>query len=92
MTGAAPLYIAPGDVVELWLKEGEHGWEPALGGWTVRHLSYAQKRNEPIPEPFWHMAERRVEAAWRHYSGIIVFGGIALFLLVFVLLVKFQNH
>ncbi|WP_027409123.1 hypothetical protein [Anoxybacteroides tepidamans] len=91
IVGAAPLYMARGDVVEVWLKQGKMGWEPVLGGWTVRHLSYAPKRIEPIREPFWHTITRHVQAGWRHHSDAIMFCSVVLFLLIFVLLVNFKG-
>ncbi|ANB57104.1 hypothetical protein GFC29_1150 [Anoxybacillus sp. B7M1] len=89
--GSVPLSVAVGDVVEVWLKQGKRGWEPALGRWTVRHLSYAEKRSEPIPEPFLHMAERYIKTSWRYHSGGMVWGGVIFFLFVFVLFVKLFN-
>lgn len=60
-TGGERMDIAVEDVVEIWLVEGEYGWEPVLGGNTVKHIKYADEdsRTEPIPEPFLHFIERK---------------------------------
>ncbi len=84
-SGGKPLNIAVGDVIEIWLKKGEVGWEPSFDGYTVNHLKYAKKRSEPIPEPFAHRIQRRFHEAWSHHSDLIVLLGIILFLVVFVM-------
>jgi hypothetical protein len=84
-SGGQPMNIAVGDVIEIWLKKGEVGWEPSFDGYTVNHLKYAKKRSEPIPEPFAHMIQRHFHEAWSHHSDLIVLLGIILFLVVFVI-------
>jgi hypothetical protein len=85
-SGAKRMDIAVGDVVEIWLKKGKYGWEPALSGNTVKHIKYAENRKEPIPEPFWHSIKRNVRNVWLRYSSAAVLTGILAFLFTFVLL------
>jgi hypothetical protein len=85
-SGAKRMDIAVGDVIEIWLKKEEYGWEPALSGNTMKHIKYVENRKEPIPEPIWHFIKRIVSIAWSRYSSVIVWSGIIIFLLVVVLI------
>jgi hypothetical protein len=85
--GAKRMDIAVGDVIEIWLKKGEYGWEPALSGNTMKHIKYVKNRKEPIPEPFWHSIKRNVRNVWLRYSSVTTWIGILAFLFTFVLLV-----
>lgn len=71
--GGKRVGIAVNDEIEIWLKKGEYGLEPALGGYTVKHLKYADEREEPIKEPLTHVFNRKLHEAWSNYSGLIVF-------------------
>ncbi|WP_010093881.1 hypothetical protein [Ornithinibacillus scapharcae] len=59
--GGKRVDIAVHDVVTLWLKRGEFGWEPVLGGESVNHIEYHQDRVEHIPEPFVHSVMRGLD-------------------------------
>jgi hypothetical protein len=85
-SGAKRMDIAVGDVIEIWLKKGEYGWEPALSGNAVRHLEHVENSKEPIPEPFWHSIKRNVHNVWLRYPSAAVLTGILAFLFAFVLL------
>jgi hypothetical protein len=86
-SGTKRMDIAVDDVIEIWLKKGEYGWEPALSGNTVKHIKYVENRKEPIPEPIWHSIKRNVHNVWLRYSSVTVLIGILVFLFTFVLLV-----
>jgi hypothetical protein len=44
MTGGVRIDVLVGDELELWLKKGQDGWEPALGGDTVHGIKLVQPR------------------------------------------------
>ncbi|WP_042149442.1 hypothetical protein [Paucisalibacillus sp. EB02] len=52
--GGARIDIAIGDVVTVWLSKGDYGWEPAMGGNSIKHLTYSENRVDYVPEPFLH--------------------------------------
>lgn len=81
-TGGERMDIAVGDVIEIWLVEGEHGWEPALGGNTVEHIKYAEERNEPIPEPFLHSIERKATSLFKEKLEVLVLLVLSLILIL----------
>jgi hypothetical protein len=85
-SGGKRMDIAVGDIIEIWLKKGEYGWEPALSGNTVKHIKYVENRKEPIPEPFWHSIKRNVRNIWLRHSSVTVWIGILVFLFTVVLL------
>ncbi|MFZ3578671.1 hypothetical protein [Virgibacillus sp. DJP39] len=78
MSGGAKMDIMAGDEIEIWLESIEGGWEPALGGDTVNHISYAEPRKEPIAEPFTHLLKRNIE----ENIELVILVGIMLFLLL----------
>lgn len=82
-TGGDRMDIAIGDIIEIWLAEGEHGWEPALGGNTVEHIKYAEDRNEPIPEPFLHSIERKATSLYKEKLEVLVLLVMS-FILIFI--------
>jgi len=81
-TGGDRMDIAVGDVIEIWLTEGEHGWEPALGGNTVEHIKYVEDRNEPIPEPFLHSIERKANTLFEDNLEVLVLLVLSLILIL----------
>jgi hypothetical protein len=81
-TGGDRMDIAVGDVIEIWLAEGEHGWEPALGGNTVEHIKYVEDRDEPIPEPFMHSAKRKVTTLYEDKLEVLVLLALSLILIL----------
>ncbi|MEH7886695.1 hypothetical protein V7654_20530 [Bacillus sp. JJ1609] len=85
-TGGERMDIAVGDVIEIWLVEGEYGWEPALGGNTVNHIKYAENRKEPIPEPFLHSIERKSSSLLKENTEALVL--VVLSLVLFLIVVK----
>ena len=74
--------ITINDVIEIWLEKGEYGWEPVLSGYSVEHIKYIEKRNEPIPEPFFHYMERTMATNIQYNLNGVVMIGIAFSLLV----------
>lgn len=85
-TGGARMDIAVGDVIEIWLTDGEYGLQPALGGNTVKHIKYTEVRNEPIPEPFLNLLQRKVSSYLMEYIEIIVLFILSLILLLIFIL------
>jgi len=85
-TGGERMDIAIGDVIEIWLVEGEYGWEPALGGNTVNHIKYAENRKEPIPVPFLHSIERKSSSLIKENTETLVM--VVLSLVLFLIVVK----
>lgn len=81
-TGGERMDIAVGDVIEIWLVEGEYGWEPALGGNTVNHIKYAESRKEPIPEPFWHSIGRKSSSLLKENTEALVLVILSIILLL----------
>ena len=71
-TGGKRVDIAAGDVIEVWLTEGDYGLEPALGGNTVEHVKYAEVRKEPIPEPLSHFLKRQLSHYLTKYIEAVV--------------------
>ncbi|MEH7441931.1 hypothetical protein V7201_06285 [Bacillus sp. JJ1122] len=84
-TGGERVDIAVGDIIEIWLVEGEYGWEPALGGNTVNHIKYAENREEPIPEPFLHSIERKTSSLLKENTEEIVLILLSLVLILIVI-------
>ncbi|MET1013663.1 MAG: hypothetical protein ABWX61_04040 [Paenisporosarcina sp.] len=74
--GGKPMDITVNDVIEIWLNKGQYGWEPVLSGYSVEHIKYINKRNEPIPEPFFHFMERTMESNIQHNTSAVVIIGI----------------
>ncbi|MBT2661733.1 hypothetical protein [Bacillus sp. ISL-45] len=81
-TGGERMDIAVGDVIEVWLTDGEHGLEPALGGNTVEHIKYAEIRKEPVPEPFLHQIQRKFSFYLAEYIEVFVLLILSLILLI----------
>ena len=81
-TGGERMDVAVGDVIEIWLKNGEYGLEPALGGNTVEHIKYADIRNEPVPEPFMHQIQRKFSFYLREYTEVYVLLILSIILLI----------
>jgi len=81
-SGGRRMDIAVGDIVEIWLKNGQYGWEPALSGETVKHIKYTKNRPEWIQEPFWHRVNRTTRELWQMHAGVMVSTGIVLSLSV----------
>ncbi|GMN99367.1 hypothetical protein PthstB1num2_14070 [Parageobacillus thermoglucosidasius] len=90
-SGAKRMDIAVGDVIEIWLKKGMYGWEPALSGNTVKHIKYVENRKEPISEPIWHSIKRNIRNVWLRHSSVTVWIGILVFLFTFVLFAWWKN-
>jgi hypothetical protein len=80
--GGKPMDITINDVIEIWLDKGEYGWEPVLLGYSVEHIIYIEKRNEPVPEPFFHFMERTKESTVQHNSSGVVIIGIVFSIVV----------
>ena len=70
--------ITVNDVIEIWLSEGEYGWEPVLSGDSVNHVKYVEDRTEPIPEPFLHSFIRIIKSGTQYNGNGIVITGIFL--------------
>jgi len=85
-SGAERVDIAVGDIVEIWLKSGPYGWEPAYSGETINHIKYVDKRPEWIKEPFWHWMKRVSRKFWTMHSASVVFWGIVISLSIIVLI------
>jgi hypothetical protein len=49
--GGKRMDISVGDVIEIWLEEGEHGLEPAVGGDSVNHIFYVEDRPVHFAQP-----------------------------------------
>jgi hypothetical protein len=84
--GGKRMDIAVNDEIEIWLEEGEYGWEPVLGGNSVTHHFYTNQRSEPIQEPFFHKLNRVMNAAFEVHTGSIVF--VSLLIILSLLLLK----
>jgi hypothetical protein len=82
--GGAKMDIVVGDKIEIWLKLGEDGWEPALGGETVNHVKFIEPRKEPIPEPIYNRAHRTI----KENLGYAIFVGLAVILLLLVIILQ----
>ena len=80
--GGKAMDITINDVIEIWLDKGEYGWEPVLSGNSVEHIKYIDKRNEPIPEPFFHYMERTMATNIQYNLSSVVMIGIAFSILV----------
>lgn len=85
-SGGERMDVAIGDVIEIWLTDGEYGLEPALGGNTVEHIKYTEDRNEPIPEPFLHFIERKYSSILN--ENVEAFVLTVLSLILFFIVVK----
>lgn len=79
--GGKGMDIAVGDVIELWLDVGEHGLEPALGGDSIQHIFYAEKRPVHFPEPITskalHVADSFLQDP-HTFGNIVVISGLIL--------------
>ncbi|MEN2767831.1 hypothetical protein [Ornithinibacillus xuwenensis] len=60
--GGKRMDIAKEDVIEIWLEEGDNGWEPAISGDSVHHIRYQEDRSEHIEEPFWNAFTRKLSS------------------------------
>lgn len=87
-TGGERMDIAVGDVIEVWLTDGEYGLEPALGGNTVEHIKYAEIRKEPMPEPFLHQIQRKISFYSVVYIEEFVLLVLSITLLIIFLLAR----
>ncbi|MFX3673337.1 MAG: hypothetical protein ACE3JQ_02655 [Paenisporosarcina sp.] len=76
--GGKRMDITVNDVIEVWLEDGETGWEPVLSGDSVNHIEYVKKRNEPISEPILHFFKRILESNIQSNGNGIVITGIFL--------------
>jgi hypothetical protein len=76
--------IVINDVIEVWLKQGELGWEPALGMYTLEHVKSVLNRTEPIPEPYLHFFKRKLISALSNHAPFFVLA--SLIVLVFVII------
>ena len=85
-TGGKFMDITVNDVIEIWLEEGNYGWEPVVSGDSVRHIEYVENRNEPIAEPPLDFLERKVESRIEHNPNSIVITGIifTIFILCYI--------
>jgi hypothetical protein len=70
MTGSARIDVVVGDELELWLKKGQDGWEPSLGGDTVQGIKLVQPR-EATAVPL--TTSERMYELWHAYWVPIVF-------------------
>jgi len=78
--GGKGMDIAVGDIIEVWLVDGEFGIEPAIGGDSIEHIVYVEERpthySEPISSRALHLAGSFLRNP--HTSGnIVVISGIA---------------
>ncbi len=87
--GGSRMDITVGDVVEIWLRQGDYGWEPVLGGNTVNHIVYVDDREEPIPEPFPHKLKRSLYQIWESNTSLVVL--VSLIVFVSVLMITFRK-
>jgi len=91
-TGGKRMDIAVGDVIEVWLTEGEYGLEPALGGNTVEHVKYAEVRKEPIPEPLSHFLIRQLSHYLTKYvEAVVLFLLFTILAFIYIRAVKKQK-
>lgn len=86
--GGTGMDIAVDDVIEIWLKDGEFGLEPAAWGNSIHHLYYAPDRPEHIPEPLGSKARHAGKAFLTnpHTVGnaVVLSGFAALFIILAV--------
>ena len=75
-TGGKFMDITVDDIIEIWLEEGEYGWEPVVSGDSVHHIEYVENRNEPITEPPLDFLQRKVESTIEHNPNSVVITGI----------------
>lgn len=80
--GSKRMDIAIGDVITVWLEEGNEGFEPVLSGDSVIHEIYVADRTEHIPEPFWQSFIRSINSVLHKNMDIIVLSGLILVLAV----------
>ena len=88
--GGKPMDITINDVIEIWLDKGAYGWEPVLSGYSVEHIKYIEKRNEPIPEPVFDYIERTISSNIQYNLNGVVMIGIA-FSLLFIFYLGFRR-
>jgi hypothetical protein len=86
-TGPAPMDIAKGDIIEIWLEEGKDGWEPVLSGSTVKHVQYRDEREEAVKEPLIHKLKRLAENVFRESSFLT-----ALLFIILLLAITFLSR
>jgi hypothetical protein len=73
VVGPARMDIMVGDRIEIWLKKGEDGWNPAMGGSTVEHLERVEPRREPIPLPLFQRIGGALELFGAPHFWLILF-------------------
>ncbi|MCA1034930.1 MULTISPECIES: hypothetical protein [Bacillus] len=86
-TGPAPMDIAKGDIIEIWLEEGKNGWEPVMSGSTVKHVQYRDEREEAVKEPLIHKIKRLAENVFRESSFLT-----ALLFIILLLAITFLSR
>jgi hypothetical protein len=89
-SGGERVDIAVGDKIEIWLKKGEYGFVPALGGNTIKHLTYMEERPEYIKEPIFHYFTRTLLDLWKLNQGYFILG-ILLLLLSYIYLKAYRT-
>lgn len=90
--GGKPMDITINDVIEIWLDKGKYGWEPVLSGYSVEHIKYIEKRNEPIPEPFFHYMEKTMETNIQYnLSGVVIIGIVFSVIVIFCIGFRKRN-
>ena len=89
--GGKPMDITINDVIEIWLDKGEYGWQPVLSGYSVEHIKYMEKRNEPIPEPFFHYMERTMATNVQYNLNGVLMTGIA-FSVIVIFFIGFRKR
>ena len=85
MDGGKKVDIYEGDQIEIWLEQGEYGWQPASGGDTIHHLNYVEDRSEPIPEPWTHS----IKHTFSEYVGIVI---MSMFVLAIAAVLFLTRH
>lgn len=80
--GGKGMDIAVGDVIEVWLIEGESGLEPAIGGDSVQHVFYSEGRPIHFPEPITSKALHVADSFLQNphtLGNIVVISGLIIF-------------
>ncbi|MFC4410150.1 hypothetical protein ACFOZY_06815 [Chungangia koreensis] len=76
--GGKGMDIAVGDVIEVWLDEGEFGLEPAIGGDSVQHVFYVKERpihiREPITSKALHVTESFLQNPHTVGNSVVITG------------------
>lgn len=74
--GGTSVDLAIGDVITISLSNGEYGWEPTIGGNSIKHITYSEDRVDYIPEPFLHRISGMVKNLGNTNTDVLVLCGL----------------